>query len=54
MLKVKWGTISCQTLYEIVMCVQFHLESVGYMWKLLGYEAFVNLKFTLDNVMKER
>ena len=43
-----------KTLYKIVMCVQFHLESISFMWKLLSQDQFVNLKFTLDNVMKER
>ena len=43
-----------KTLYEIIMCVQFHLESIGFMWKLISQEPFVDLKFTLDNVMKER
>ena len=43
-----------KTLYEIIMCMQFHLESIGYMWKLLSDSLFVDLKFTLDNVMKER
>ena len=36
------------------MCLQFHLESIGYMWRLLSSNIFVDLKYTLDNVMKER
>ena len=42
-----------KTLYEIVMCVQFHLESIGFMWQLLNDARFTDLKYTLDNVMKE-
>ena len=41
-----------KTLYEIIICVQFHLETIGFGWKLLGSEVFKDLKFTLDNVMK--
>ena len=43
-----------KTLYEICMYVQFHLESVGYMWQLLADARLMDLKFTLDNTMKER
>ena len=43
-----------KTLYEIMMCVQFHLESIGFMWRLLADNRFTDLKFCLDNVMKER
>ena len=43
-----------KTLYQIVICVQFHLESVGLIWKLLDDSCFIELKFTLDNVMKEQ
>ena len=46
--------ISLQTLYQIVICVQFHLESLRFMWKLLDDKEFSEFKFTLDNLMKER
>ena len=43
-----------KTLYEILICIQFHLESIGYGWKLLNQECFKGVKFTLDNLMKMR
>lgn len=43
-----------KTLYEIFITVQFHLETIGFSWKLLDDEAFKDLKFTLDNLMKVR
>ena len=52
--KVNGEQFPGKTLYEMVMCVQFHLESIGFMWRLLNQDKFVDLKFTLDNVMKER
>ena len=52
--KVNGEQFPAKSLYEIVMCAQFHLESVGFQWKLLNDMRFVDLKFTLDNVMKER
>ena len=51
--KVNGDQFPAKTLYEIVMCVQFHLESVGITWKLLSESMFVDLKFTLDNIMKQ-
>ena len=35
------------------LCVQFHLEKNGIMWRLLDDEQFTELKFTLDNVMRQ-
>ena len=52
--KMNGEQFPAKTLYEITMCVQFHLESIGYMWRLLSDNLFADLKFTLDNVMKER
>ena len=52
--KINGEQFPAKTLYEIVICVQFHLESIGFMWKLLSSDSFIDLKFTLDNVMKER
>ena len=43
-----------KTLFEMVICVQFHLESCGKSWKLLSHDEFKDIKFTLDNLMKER
>ena len=42
-----------KTLYQIVLCVQFYCETEGITWQLLEDEAFKELKFTLDNVMKQ-
>ena len=42
-----------KTLYQIVLCIQFYCETEGITWRLLEDEAFKELKFTLDNVMKQ-
>ena len=52
--KVNGEQFPAKTLYEIALCVQFHLEGRGLMWKLLSDEKFRDLKYTLDNVMKQR
>ena len=41
-----------KTLYDILVCIQFYLETKGFAWKLLNDEVFHNVKFTLDNLMK--
>ena len=43
-----------KTLYHIVVCMQFHLECLGFAFKLINDPAFKDLKFTLDNTMKAR
>ena len=43
-----------KTLYQIVICVQFYLETLGFTWCLIEDEVFTDLKFTLDNLMKMR
>ena len=43
-----------KTLYHIVVCVQFHLECLGFAFKLINDPAFHDLKFTLHNTMKAR
>ena len=43
-----------KTLYDIVICIQFHLESIGFAWKLLNHDTFREIRFTLDNLMKLR
>ena len=43
-----------KTLYDIVICIQFQLESEGFSWKLLMNECFRDIRYTLDNLMKER
>ncbi len=44
-----------RTIYEIVMCLQIHLETQGIFWKLLddSDSAFVELRYTCNNLMKE-
>ncbi len=43
-----------QTLYQIVICIQFYLETQGHEWKVIDDPVFIQFKNTLDNVMKER
>ena len=43
-----------KTLYDILICIQFHLETYGFTWKLLNDECFKDIRFTLDNLMKLR
>ena len=42
------------TLYDIVICLQFHLETRGFSWKFLSQDMFKDIRFTLDNLMKDR
>ncbi len=42
------------TIYQIVICLQFFLEGKGKDWKLLDDPEFLSLKNTVDNVMKQR
>ena len=42
-----------KTLYDIIICLQFWLETQGLMWKLLNEDEFKDLRFTLDNLMKD-
>ena len=43
-----------KTIYEIVICVQMYLESKGYFFKFFEDEEFTDLKYTCNNIMKER
>ena len=43
-----------RTLYDIIICVQFHLEICGFCFKLLSDDTFKDIKWTLDNIMKIR
>ena len=36
------------------MYVYFHLECLGFTWKIVNDEVFCDVKFTLDNMMKLR
>ena len=42
-----------RTMYDIVICMQFWLETQGLTWKLLNDHNFQQVRFTLDNIMKE-
>ena len=42
-----------KTLYEIIVCIQFYLETEGFALKLISDPGFQEVKFTLDNTMKE-
>ena len=52
--KVNGQDFPGKTLYHIVVCVQFHLECMGFAFKLTNDPALRDLKFTLDNTMKAR
>ena len=52
--KVDGGDFPARTLYDIIICLQFWFETQGLTWKLLGDEEFTNLRFTVDNLMKDR
>ena len=43
-----------KTLYHLVVCIQFHLECLGFAFKIINDPAFKDLKFMLDNTMKAR
>ena len=42
-----------KTVYDLVVSVQMHLETFGFTWKLIDDVEFTQLKYTLDNVMKQ-
>ena len=52
--KVDGSELPPKTMYDIIMCVQFHLETLGFSWRLISDEQFQEVKFTLDNIMKQR
>ncbi len=52
-LKVNSEEFPAKTLYEITVCIQMYMESQGVHYKLLDDPDFKNMKFTLDNLMKE-
>ena len=52
--KVDGSKFPSRTLYDILICVQFHLETLGFAWKLLVDVSFTEVKYTLDNLMKMR
>ena len=50
--KVDGSEFPGKTLYDIIVCVQFHVECMGFAFKLINDEGFHDLKYTLDNTMK--
>ena len=52
--KIDGTDFPAKTLYEILICVQFQLEKMGFAWKLLNHEVFKDVKFSLNNLMKLR
>ena len=52
--KVDGSDFPAKSLYDIVICVQFHLECLGFAFCLVNNPYFSELKYTLDNTMKER
>ena len=52
--KIDGDEFPAKTLYQIVLCVQFHCETKGLTWRFLEDPKFKKLKFTLDNIMKQR
>ena len=51
--KLDGSDFPAKTLYQIVVCLQFHLENIRLMWRLLDDKDFTEVQFTLDNVMKQ-
>ncbi len=43
-----------KTLYNIVIMIQMHCDKLGKTWKLVNGPQFVDVKNTLDNLMKQR
>ena len=43
-----------KTLYDILICIQFHLECLDFAFKVINDPAFRDVKYTLDNTMKLR
>ena len=54
--KINGSDFPPKTIYEMIVCVQMHLESKGLFWKLLDdkEDDFMKLCYTCDNIMKER
>ena len=52
--KVDGADFPPRTLYDIIVCVQFKLEKLGFHWKLLDDDRFKSVRLTLDNLMKKR
>ena len=51
--KVDGSDFPAKSLYDIVICMQFHLECLGFAFHIVNDPYFSDLKYTLDNTMKE-
>ena len=52
--KVDGSDFPGKTLYDILVCMQFHLECLGFAFKLVSDTLpFQDLKYTLDNTVKQ-
>ena len=40
--------------YKIIICMQFHLQTLGFPWKMINDDSFRSVKYTLDNLIKMR
>ena len=49
--KVDGSDFPGKTLYDIIICMQFHLECMGFAFKIINSEAFCDVKYMLDNTM---
>ena len=52
--KVDGSDFPGKTLYDIFVCVLFHLECLGFAFHLINDTTLHDLKFTLNNTMKLR
>ena len=52
--KVDGSDFPGKTLYDIIICLQFHLECLGFSFRLINDAIFRDIKFTVDNTMKQR
>ena len=50
--KVDGADFPGKTLYDILICIQFHLECLGFAFKIINDPTFCDVKYTLDNSMK--
>ncbi len=48
------GEYEGRTLYDVIICLQFHFEKADIFWRLIDDPEFQSLKWTLDNLMKSR
>ena len=52
--KIDKSDFPAKTLYDILICIQFYMETMGFSWRLLNDDRFKEVRFTLDNTMKRR